>query len=67
MTNGIADRYSIAKKRRPSQKEIREAIGKQLKYIQKNFLHIEELIQVGASLKQLSNRQENLLDIVLFL
>ncbi len=54
----------IAKKRRPSQKETREAIGKQLKYIKKNLSHIEELIKAGSSLKQLSKRQQNLLSVV---
>jgi IS5 family transposase len=51
----------VAKKRKTSTKEIREAIGKQLKYIKKNLLHIEELIKVGSALENLSKRQQNLL------
>jgi IS5 family transposase len=51
----------VAKKRKTSTKEIREAIGKQLKYIKKNLLHIEQLIKAGSALKNLSKRQQNLL------
>jgi IS5 family transposase len=51
----------VAKKRKTSTKEIREAIGKQLKFIKKNLLDIEELIKAGSALKNLSKRQQNLL------
>jgi hypothetical protein len=51
----------VAKKRKPSYKERREAIGKQLKYIEKNLFHIEELIKAGSALENLSKRQQNLL------
>jgi hypothetical protein len=51
----------VAKKRKTSTKEIRETIGKQLKYIKKNLLHIEELIKAGSALTNLSKRQQNLL------
>ncbi len=54
----------IAKKRKTSYRELREAIGKQLKYIKKNLLHIEELIKAGAELRNLSNRQQTLLETV---
>ena len=54
----------IAKKRRPSKKETRKAIGQQLKYIKKNLSHIEELMKAGADLKKLSKRQQNPLLIV---
>ena len=51
----------IAKKRRSSQKEKREGIRKQLKYIKNNLFHIEQLITAGSDLKNLSKRQQNLL------
>ncbi len=54
----------IAKKRRPSQKETRKAIGQQLKYIKKNLSHIEGLISEGATLESLNKRQTNLLLVV---
>ncbi len=44
----------IAKKRRPSHQERREAIKKQLQYIKRNLSHIEELIKKGASLESLN-------------
>jgi IS5 family transposase len=46
----------VAKKRRPSHKERRKAIGKQLGYIKRNLGHIERLIESGASLICLSKR-----------
>ncbi len=54
----------VAKKRKISTKELRDAIGKQLKYIKKNLFHIEQLIKAGSALKNLSKRQQNLLDTV---
>ena len=47
----------VAKKRRPSQKERREAIEKQLQYINRNLKHIEKLIEEGAKLESLNKRQ----------
>ena len=47
----------VAKKRRPSRKEIRKAIRKQLQYIKRNLSHIDELIQTGAALEVLSNSE----------
>ncbi|MBO9998899.1 MAG: IS5 family transposase [Cyanobacteria bacterium SID2] len=47
----------FAKKRRPSRKERRNAVKKQLQYLQRNFRHIERLIEEGASLERLSRRQ----------
>jgi hypothetical protein len=47
----------VAKKRRPSRKEIRKAIKKQLQYIKRNLSHIDQLIQAGAALEVLSNSQ----------
>ena len=40
----------VAKKRRPTCKEIRKAIKKQLKYVSKNLKTIDLLIKKGASL-----------------
>lgn len=51
----------VAKKRKVSYQERRKAIGKQLKYINKNLGQIEELISGEANLKNLSRRQQNLL------
>ena len=52
---------AIAKKRRPSKKQIRNAIGKQLRYIRRNLQAIEKLVEI-VSLGALSKRQlKNLL------
>lgn len=47
----------VAKQRRPSRKEIRKAIKKQLQYIKRNLSHIDQLIQTGSTLEVLSNSQ----------
>jgi IS5 family transposase len=47
----------VAKKRRPSQKERRKAIGQQLGYIKRNLGYIDQVIEQGASLSCLSKRQ----------
>jgi hypothetical protein len=54
----------IAKKRRSTKKEGREAIRKQLKYIKKNLVSIEKLILEGATLDSLNRRKRNLLEVV---
>lgn len=52
----------FAKKRRPSRKERRNAVKKQLQYLKRNLRHIEKIIEEGASLECLSRRQyKNLL------
>lgn len=58
------DYLKVAKKRRPSEKERRKAIGKQLQYLKKNLSQIEELIKSGASLKSLNKRQAERLPVV---
>ncbi len=56
------DYLKVAKKRKPQKKERRKAIKKQLQYIKRNLSSIEQLIQAGASLEVLSNKQyKNLL------
>jgi hypothetical protein len=47
----------VAKKRKPSRKERRKAIRKQLQYLKRNLYHIDQLIQAGASLEALSSTQ----------
>jgi hypothetical protein len=47
----------VAKKRRPSRKQRRKAIRKQLQYVKRNLSNIEQLIQTGASLEVLSSSQ----------
>lgn len=54
----------VAKKRRPTHKEIRKAIKKQLKYVSKNFKIIDLLIKKGASLESLSKKQYKTLLVV---
>ncbi|WP_009546165.1 IS5-like element ISCysp18 family transposase [Crocosphaera subtropica] len=54
----------IVKNRRSTKKERREAIRKQLKYIEKNLVSIEKLILEGATLNSLNKRQRNLLEAV---
>lgn len=58
------DYLNVAKKRRVSQKERRKAIKKQLQYIKRNFSHIDKLIELGATLSNLSNRQYKMLLVV---
>ena len=47
----------VAKKRRPTRKERREAIAKQLQYINRNLSHIEKLTNSEAELSILSPRK----------
>jgi hypothetical protein len=47
----------VAKKRKPSRKERRKAIRKQLQYVKRNLSHIDQLIQAGAGLEALSPTQ----------
>ena len=47
----------VAKKRRPSRKQRKKAIRKQLQYVKRNLSHIDQLIQAGTSLEVLSPRQ----------
>lgn len=47
----------FAKKRKPSRKDRRHAVKKQLQYLKRNFGHIEKLLEEGASLEGL-NRAE---------
>ncbi len=48
----------VAKKRRPSQKERRKAIGQQLGYIQRNLGYIDQLIELGA--EEVSRQQREM-------
>ena len=58
------DYLKVAKKRRPTRKEKREAIPQQLKYIKRNLSHIENLINEGAELTSLSRRKYKMLLVV---
>jgi IS5 family transposase len=58
------DYLKVAKKRRCSQKERREAIGKQLRYIKRDLAGIEKLIDLGAELSSLSKRNYRMLLVV---
>ena len=58
------DYLKVAKKRRPTRKERREAIAKQLKYIKRNLSSIETLINSGAELSSLSPRKYKMLLVV---
>jgi hypothetical protein len=58
------DYLKVAKKRRCSQKERREAIKKQLQYIKRNLSQIEKLIEGGAELSSLSKRNYKMLLVV---
>ena len=56
------DYLKVAKKRRPSRQERREAIAKQLQYIKRNLSHIENLVNSGAKLTSLNRtKYKNLL------
>jgi hypothetical protein len=47
----------VAKKRRPSRKERRKAIRKQLQYVKRNLAHINQLTQAGNGLETLKSTQ----------
>ena len=51
------DYLKVAKKRRPSRKERKDAIAKQLQYIKRNLTHIDNLINSGAELTSLNPAQ----------
>jgi transposase, IS5 family len=51
------DYLLIAKQRRPTKNKKRQAIKKQLQYIKRNLAHIEQLIELGASLEGLTKKQ----------
>ena len=55
------DYLLVAKNRRPTVNERRKAIKQQLQYIKRNLSHIDELIELGASLSKLNNRQYKIL------
>ena len=58
------DYLKIAKKRRVSRKERRDAIAKQLQYIKRNLSHIDNLIDSGTELSSLSPRQYKMLLVI---
>ena len=58
------DYLRLAKRRRPTAKQRRQAIGKQLAYIRRNLAHIDSLMEVGASLTKLSRHQYRMLLVV---
>jgi hypothetical protein len=51
------DYLAIAKQRRPTRNKKRQAIKKQLQYIKRNLAHIEQLIELGATLGSLNKKQ----------
>jgi len=51
------DYLKFAKNRKPSGKERRNAVKKQLQYIKRNLGHIEQLMEKETSLELLSRRQ----------
>jgi hypothetical protein len=58
------DYLGVAKKRQPTRKQKRKAIKKQLQYLKRNLSHIAQLIELGASLNNLSKRQYKTLLVV---
>jgi hypothetical protein len=53
---------SVARKRKPTQNQVKEAIKKQLEYLRRNLRNIDKLIEQGSSLSKLSKkRYKNLL------
>jgi hypothetical protein len=55
------DYLKLSKKRRPSRKERRKGIKKQIQYIERNLSHIEKMREDGA---KLSKQEENMLLII---
>ena len=58
------DYLKVAKKRRTTRKERRDAIAQQLRYINRNLSHIEKLINSGAELSSLNPRKYKILLVV---
>ncbi len=54
----------VAKKRRPSQKQITKAIRKQLGYVRRHLAHIDALIEADALLSRLSKQRYRTLLVV---
>lgn len=54
----------VAKKRRISKQERTKAIKKQLQYIKRNISHLKQLVNMGAILSELSNRQYKILLVI---
>jgi transposase, IS5 family len=54
----------VAKKRRPSKKQRRKAIRKQLQYLKRNLSHIDRLLASGAKLPCLSAQKYKILLVV---
>ena len=57
------DYLKLSKKRRPSRKERRKGIKKQIQYIQRNLAHIEKLRE-DKEVAQLSKKDEKILLII---
>jgi len=55
---------AFVKKRRASRQERRKVIKKQLEYIKRNLAHIEQLVQLGATLESLTKSQYKILLVV---
>lgn len=62
--SGRKDYLKVVKKRRPSEKERREAIRKQLQYVKRNLSHIDKLIEAGAELSRLRSTKYKMLLVV---
>jgi IS5 family transposase len=54
----------VARKKKVKSSERKQAIKKQLQYIKRNLAHIQQLMNGGASLLELSNRQYKMLLVV---
>lgn len=55
---------AVAKKKKTTGKERRKAIKKQLKYLERNLGYIEELINQGSSVKLLTKKEREKLEVV---
>jgi hypothetical protein len=51
------DYLAVAQQRRPTRNKRRQAIKKQVQYIKRNLAHIEQLINLGATLEALNKKQ----------
>ena len=55
---------TISKQRRPGKGKIRKAIGQQLRFLKRNLNHIDELLESGGSLIQLSKYEQKCLRVI---
>jgi transposase, IS5 family len=58
------DYLRVAKQRKSGKKAIRKVIGKQLRYVKRNLMQIDQLLKTGSSIELLSQYHQNCLETI---